>query len=144
MKYLASLLTGVCLIVFSCEKPANDTPRVLLDGSWMMVSVTDRATGVVEYKPNLVRGDVVINFNPTSTSGGSFSGNTPSNFFGPDQYSLSFKNRLTLRSMHITEVVESSWGKLFLHNIPNDSKVTIEYSEMFIETPAKTLRFKRN
>jgi hypothetical protein len=144
MKYALSLLINVSVILLSCEKAQDEVVPVSLEGSWKMVTVADIPTGVIEYKPESIRGDVIISFVRANASGGSFTGNTPSNVFGPDEYLLSSGNTLMISRLTITKVAESNWGNLFIENIRNTSKVRLEFAELLIETPAKLFRFQRN
>src|SRR5688500_10696392 len=141
MKYAVSLVIGVCMMLLSCDKAADDFAPAELEGSWKMIEVTDLASNVVERKPASIRGDVILRFMPSNRLGGRISGNTPTNVFGPDEYLLSSENSLTIQGITMTKVAESSWGNLFIENIRNTSEVRIEYGNLLIQTPAKLLRF---
>lgn len=133
----------VGLIFFSCEKSSSTAVLHSIEGTWKMIIVRDIATDSHMIKPITVPGDVILSFDPIDSTKGVFSGNTPTNSFGPDFYSLTDPQNISIPVMNMTKVAETSWGQLFVDNIREASSYSFSEGNLNIQTAGKILIFQR-
>lgn len=144
MKFFITLMALTGLMLFSCKKSCSDDISASLEGTWKMVLVKDNATNVSEAKPLTTPGDVVISFVPHNASTGLFTGKTPTNDFGPNEYSLGPSQTIATPVLTMTKVAETSWGLLFVDNIRTAQQYGFEQGgRLNIRTERKTLTFKK-
>jgi hypothetical protein len=77
-----------------------------LDGKWRMILVTENISGLTTSKPTNIQGDVDITFTPTSTTNGTFIGNTPTNDIWQNAYSVGVNYSLNIPCLSMTKVME--------------------------------------
>jgi hypothetical protein len=88
-------------------------------------------------------GEVLINFISGSVTMGTFKGSTPSNVFGPDDYTIGPNQTLSMPIMNMTKVNETSWGSVFVDNIREARQYNFEKGILHIQTLQKTFIFKK-
>jgi len=145
MKQFIFLFAVSGLTLFSCKKSGSfDHIPASLDGKWRMVMVTENVSGLTTTKPSAVQGDVDIIFTPTSSTNGSFTGNTPTNDIWQSQYSTGANQSMTIPCLAMTKVMETDWGNEFVNNIRNSREYSFEAGGILkIKTPEKTLSFRK-
>ena len=136
------------LLLFSCSKTEMDDPSASLAGTWKMIRVKDNASGDNTSKPNSIHEDVIITFTPSSDTTGNFEGHTPTNTFTgfgvwSNGYILGPDNTITIPSLSMTKISETSWGKLFVDNITKAHHYSFKAGKLNIKTAAKTLIFEK-
>ena len=146
MKGIFFLIAITGLTFFSCKKTDLVAPApTSLDGKWTMIQVKENTSRSVTTKPPLVQGDVEVIFTSTGTTSGNFFGNTPTNQIQPSDYSTGRDQSLTIHSLIMTKVAETSWGNEFVSNILNSEEYSFESNGILnIKTPEKTLTFKKS
>ena len=145
MKQFIFLIAASGLTLFSCKKSDSfDHIPASLDGKWRMVIVKENVSGLTAIKPSTVQGDVDIIFTSTSSTNGTFTGNTPTNDIWQNQYSIGANQSMTIPCLAMTKVMETSWGNEFVDNIRNSQEYSFEIGGILkIKTPAKTLSFRK-
>ncbi len=144
MKPSILLMTLIGVMFFSCKKSASDAVSTSLEGTWKMILVKDNTTNASITKPSSIKGDVIITFVPKSSTTGTFTGITPSNRFGPNDYSIGPNQVISLHGLSMTEVNETSWGAQFADNIGAVQQYSFETGGISnIRTTNKTLAFKK-
>lgn len=145
MKQILFIISLIGLTQFSCTKSDSCDPTpTSLDGKWRMIIVKDNISGSSTTKPTSIQGDVDIVFTSTSSTNGTFVGNTPTNEIQPNDYSVGQNQSLTIPNLSMTKVGETSWGKEFVDNIRSSQEYNFENcGRMNIKTTNKTLAFQR-
>ena len=135
----------VCSMQIACRKSSLSCPITnSLNGKWRMVLVKDNASGLTTNKPSSIQNDVDITFTPTNATTGTFNGNTPTNEISQNDYSLGANQTISMLSLSMTKVAETSWGSLFVDNINASQNYTFENGGMLdITTIKKTLVFRK-
>jgi hypothetical protein len=113
-------LIVVLLAVFAitgCTKPNATSSSSSLQGKWRMIYVVDNLSGPSMIKPAGINGDVDITFTPATTTSGSFKGFTPTNEIFENPYTTGANQSLSITSLNMTKVAETSWGDLFVQAI---------------------------
>ena len=142
MKTYIFLISILGIILLSCKKDNSDIIPTSIAGTWKMITVKDNSTNVSMTKPSSEKGDVILTFDPVNTTSGSFSGNTPTNVFGPNDYMLGPNNAISMPDMVTTKVMETLWGGEFADNIREAQQYSFEKVEKLnIITKDKTLTF---
>ena len=135
---------ALIFIVFtSCEKTSSTSVSNSLEGIWKMTIVKDFQRNLEVAKPSGVTGEVIVSFHPENDTTGTFSGNTPTNTFGPDIYSISGAQYLSMPVLTMTKVAENEWGKLFVDNIRHASAYDRSMDKLYIYTLTKVLIFQK-
>ncbi|MDZ4794784.1 MAG: hypothetical protein SGI83_10945 [Bacteroidota bacterium] len=145
MKHLLFLVPILGLSLFSCTKfeSCGPTPTTL-DGKWKMITVKDNNSGSITTKPSSILGDVDITFTSTSTTNGTFVGNTPANVIDTNEYTIGPNQSLTIPNLSMTKVGETSWGNEFVDNIRSSQEYNFENcGRLNIKTTNKTLTFQK-
>jgi hypothetical protein len=145
MKQIFFIFSLIGLIQFSCTKsdPCGPTPTSL-DGKWRMIMVKDNNSGSMITKPTTILGDVDIIFSSTSSTTGTFVGNTPTNEIQLNDYSVGQNQSLTIPNLSMTKVGETSWGNEFVNNIRSAQNYYFEDCDRLnIKTNNKTLAFQK-
>ena len=145
MKQILFLIAFIGLTQFSCKKSDTKDPiPTSLDGKWKMIIVKENTSGSTTTKPSSIQGDVEITFTSTSTTKGTFIGNTPTNDIGQNDYSIGTNQTLTIPNLSMTKVGETSWGKEFVDNIRSSQQYSFEIGgRLNIKTTNKTLTFQK-
>ena len=144
MKSAITLLSMLGLLFTSCTKQMCDTESDKLEGTWKMIAVKDVSTNSVTTKPVSIQKDVIITFVSNGVTNGTFSGQTPTNDFGPNEYTLGWsENSLSMPVMTMTKVSENSWGILFVDHIREAQAYVFNQGNLYIQTKFKVLTFKR-
>lgn len=142
----------ILLFLAACTKEAADKPNLQqnsLEGEWKLVSVKDKSTGSIAFKPSGYAGDIIIKF-----KGNSFSGHTLINAFSDGSFTLN-SNELMIGVFSMTKVMEEEWGSSFvtvLHACGlqsiypcRPSKISFEGNKLHIESPLRyDLTLERN
>ncbi len=77
MKQILLLISIIGLTQFSCTKSDSCDPiPTSIDGKWRMIIVKENISGSSTTKPYSIPGDVDITFTSTSSTNGTFIGNT--------------------------------------------------------------------
>ena len=118
MKQLLFFAVIINLTLFGCKKSnlAEPTPT-LLNGKWRMINVKDNASGSTTTKPSSIQNDVDITFTSTNSTTGTFTGNTPTNKIEKSDYPIGSNQTITIPTLAMTKVGETSWGIPFVDNI---------------------------
>ncbi len=145
MKRSLFLVPFVLMAFFSCKKDTSDLISSSLDGTWKMILVKDNAANTAMTKPASLYGDVIVTFVSGNLSGGVFKGNTPTNEVGPNNYSLGPNQEISIPSLNMTKVGETSWGLQFVVNFRDAQQYRLEPGDLLsiITTGAKTLTFQK-
>lgn len=145
MKQFIFLIAVFGLTLFSCKKSDSLAPiSTALDGKWRMIIVKENVSGLTTTKPSTVQGDVDITFTSTSSTNGTFIGNTPTNDIWQNEYSIGANLSMTIPCLSMTKVMETSWGNEFVDNIRNSQEYSFEIGSILkIKTPDKTLTFRK-
>lgn len=145
MKKLLFLVVILGLTQFNCKKSSKtDFISESLAGKWRMIIVKDNSTGSVTTKPTSIQNDVDITFTFTSTTRGTFNGNTPTNEIGKSDYSIGANQTITIHDLLMTQISETSWGNEFVKNFGSSQKYSFEIGgRLSITTISKTLTFKK-
>lgn len=144
MKRSILLMVIAGMILFSCKKDNSDIIPVSIEGTWKMVAVKDNSTNVSITKPSSIAGDVIITFASNNITSGIFSGKTPSNFFGLNDYKIGPGQAISIPVLAVTKVGETLWGLEFTGNIRDALKYGFERGEKLnIITKDKTLTFAK-
>ncbi len=147
MKLAISLLSMLGLLFTSCTKQMCDTKSDKsdkLEGTWKMIAVKDVSANSVTTKPASIQKDVIITFVSNGATNGTFSGQTPTNDFGPNEYTLGWsENSLSMPVMTMTKVSENSWGILFVDHIREAQSYVFNEGNLYIQTKFQVLTFKR-
>ena len=107
MKQALFIFGIIWVTIFSCEKSDSADPMpTSLDGKWRMILVTENISGLTTSKPTNIQGDVDITFTPTSTTNGTFIGNTPTNDIWQNAYSVGVNYSLNIPCLSMTKVME--------------------------------------
>lgn len=138
MKALLFLFMPVLL--FSCKREAREEGN--LDGTWVMVSVVENSTNRLHTRPSDLK-DVVIRFQRTAPSGGTISGDTPSNTIYASSYTASADRELSIPALNMTKVAENTWGRLFVDDISAAERYHFEGGSLWITTANRKLAFRR-
>ena len=145
MKLLMAFMLLALFTMNSCKKSdhCGSTPTSLA-GTWKMVLVKDNTSGVETSKPSALNGDVIISFSPVNSTQGSMSGNSPSNQLGPNDYTLGPNQAISIPSLTMTKIAETSWGKQFVDNIRSADAYSFgACSRLVIKTASKDLHFEK-
>lgn len=143
MKHLLFLIAIIGITHFSCSRNDSTAPPPLA-GKWRMIWVTESSSGARTTKPASIQKDVDILFTSASATDGTLSGNTPSNSIYQSDYVTGVNQALTIPSLNMTKVGETSWGYEFVENIVTAQKYSFETDGVLnIKTAAKTLTFKK-
>jgi hypothetical protein len=144
MKKILSLVVLFGLIQVGCKKTnKSDSVPTSLNGKWRMIIVKENATGLTSTKPSSIHGDVEITFTSTSTTNGTFIGNTPTNEIAQNDYSIGPNQSLSIPNLGMTKVGETSWGNEFVENIRDAEEYSFEVGKLNIKTSEKTLIFQK-
>ena len=145
MKQIFFLIAIIGLALLSCRKTGSLDPiPTSLDGKWRMIIVKENASGSTTTKPSSIQGDVDIIFTSTSTTNGTFIGNTPTNDIWQNDYSIGANQALTIPNLSMTKVMETSWGNEFVNNIRSSQEYSFEIGgRLNIKTTNKTLTFRK-
>ena len=145
MKQVIFLIGIIGLTLFSCKKLDSIAPiPTSLDGKWRMIIVKENASGLTTTKPSDIQGDVDITFTSTSSTNGTFMGNTPTNDIWKNDYSIGSNQSITIPNLAMTKVMETFWGKEFVDNIRNSQQYSFEIGgRLNIKTTNKTLSFRK-
>ncbi len=145
MKQAIFLIAITGLTLFSCKKSDSIHPiPASLDGKWRMIIVKENLSGLTTSKPSTIQGDVDITFISTSSTNGTFTGNTATNDIWQNDYSIGANQSMTISILDMTKVMETSWGKEFVDNIRNSQKYRFEIGgRLNIMTTNKTLTFRK-
>ena len=145
MKQVIVLIAVIGWTLFSCKKSDSLAPiPTALDGKWRMIIVKENVSGLTTTKPSTVQGDVDITFTSTSSTNGTFIGNTPTNDIWQNEYSIGANLSMTIPCLSMTKVMETSWGNEFVDNIRNSHEYSFEIGGILkIKTPDKTLTFRK-
>ena len=145
MKQFIFLIAVFGLTLFSCKKSDLFDPiPTSLDGKWRMIIVKESVSGLTTIKPSTVQGDVDITFTSTSSTNGTFIGNTPTNDIWQNEYSIGANQSMTIPCLSMTKVMETNWGNEFVDNIRNSQEYSFEIDGILnIKTPEKTLTFRK-
>ncbi len=145
MKQIFFLIAIISLTLFSCKKTNLVDPiPTSIDGKWRMILVKDNASGLTTTKPSSIQGDVNITFTSTSTTNGTFVGNTPTNDIWKNDYSIGANQSIIIPVLSMTKVGETSWGILFVDNIRSSQEYSFEIGgKLNIKTTSKTLSFQK-
>jgi hypothetical protein len=145
MKNILLFVTILGITQMGCKKSNLTDPRpTSLDGKWKMITVKDNATGLTTTKPTSIQRDVDITFTSTSSTTGTFIGNTPSNEIWQNDYIIGSNQSMSIPRLSMTKVGETPWGNTFLDNIRSSLKYSFESGgRLDIITISKTLIFYR-
>ena len=136
------VLTG--LLLFSCKKSEEGSTSSSLEGTWKMILVKDNASTISITKPGSIQNDVIISFSTSSSSTGYFSGKTPTNTIGQSSYALAANQSISIPSMVMTKVAETTWGAEFVDHIREARQYNFPASgKLEIITLHKTLTFQK-
>jgi hypothetical protein len=137
------LIIGFSL--FSCAKPNNQcSSQASLDGKWRMVYVKENVSGSTLTKPATTQGEVDILFISTSSTGGTFTGYTPTNEIFQSDFYVAVGQALTIANLAMTKVAETSWGNEFVENIRDARSYSFDNAgQLNIKTVNKTLSFRK-
>ena len=136
------LLLSIAILGSSCEKSVLD--NATLRGTWKMVLVKNNTTGALEVKASTIDKDVIFILVPAEGNRGIFSGKTPSNDFGPNEYLLGGGQTISTPNLSMTKVAETSWGELFVNNIRNTKQYSFEADgKLTLLTTTKILTFQK-
>ena len=109
-----------------------------------MVLVKDNVSGNTISKPSSIPGNVDINFITTNPTGGTLSGNTPTNTIMENGFHTSAGRSLSIPVLSMTKVIETSWGNEFVNNIRDARQYSFDLAgRLAIKTIAKTLIFEK-
>lgn len=143
MKPKIFLVTVAAIVFFACNKPA-DADAVRLQGKWRMIMVLDLAGTNPVTKPGSIQGEVDILFVASDNVSGVFTGNTPTNDIWQNRYQIGSNNALSIPSLSMTKVMETSWGIEFVNNIVSTQKYSFTAADrLSIQTAAKILIFRK-
>lgn len=145
MKNAFLLVAILGVTQFSCKKSNTSDPiSTSLDGKWRMTVVKDNSSGLTTTKPASIQNDVDITFTFTSTTNGTFSGNTPTNEIGKSDYSIGANQTIIIHNLLMTQVGETPWGNEFVENFGSSQKYSFEIGgRLNITTTNKTLTFQK-
>lgn len=145
MKKILFIISLIGLTQFSCTRSDSCDPTpTSLNGKWRMIIVIDNMSGSSTTKPTSIQGDVDIIFTSSSSTTGTFVGNTPTNEIGSGDYSVGPNQSLTILNLGITKRAETSWGSEFVDNIRSSQEYTFENcGRLNIKTTNKTLTFQK-
>ena len=146
MKQAVFLITLIGVIfLFSCKKSCSiDNELSSLNGKWRMIIVKENVSGFTTTKASAIHGEVEITFISTSSTAGSFIGNTPTNEIWQNDYVIGSNKSITIPTLSMTKVMETSWGKEFVDNIRNSQEYNFERGgKLNIKTTNKTLTFRK-
>lgn len=145
MKYVLFLVAAIGSTLFSCEKADSCDPvAASLDGKWRMIIVKENSSGLTITKPGSIQGDVDITFTSISPTNGVFTGNTPTNSIRQNDYSIGANQSLSIPSLNMTKMMETSWGDEFVQHIRGSQEYSFEPDgRLNIKTINKTLTFKK-
>ena len=143
MKQVIFPIAVICLTLFSCKKTDSvDSTIALLDGKWRMIIVKENVSGFTILKPSTIQGDVDITF--TSSTNGTFAGNTPTNEIWQNNYSIGANQAITIPNLSMTKVGETSWGNEFVDNIRSSQEYSFQIGgQLNIKATSKTLTFRK-
>ena len=143
MKGSFLLLPMIGALFFSCEKNAADKVPASFEGTWKMIQVQDIASNSFIAKPSDIQGDVILKFTPIGSTAGTFTGNTPTNIFGANNYTLGPNQALSIPELNMTKVWETSWGSEFVINIRDAKYYSLSCERLRIKTLNKVLIFQK-
>ncbi|MBK7345524.1 MAG: hypothetical protein IPI98_01060 [Chitinophagaceae bacterium] len=145
MKQIFIFISVIALFQLSCTKHDNCGPApTSFEGKWRMIKVTDNISGFAFIKPDSIPGDVAIIFTASSTTEGTFIGNTPTNDIWVTTYFIGQNQELSIPALNITKVMETAWGKEFVDNICSAQGYYFENCEKLnIRTTKNTLCFQK-
>lgn len=110
MKQAIFLIAIIGLTLFSCKKSDSIDPiSTPLDGKWRMIIIKENVSGLTITKPSTIQGDVDITFSSTSSTNGTFMGNTPTNEIWQNDFSIGANQSFTIPCLAMTKVMETSW-----------------------------------
>ena len=108
------------------------------------LTVADNASGSTIIKPASFTGDVDITFTSTTSTSGSFTGNTPTNQIFQNAYTIDDSQSLSIASLDMTKVAETSWGDAFVVSILGSQSYNLTADgKLWINTGRKTFIFIR-
>jgi hypothetical protein len=143
MKQILFVILLIGLTQFSCTKSESCAPTSL-EGKWRMIIVKDNILGSLTTKPTSIQGDVDIVFTSSSSTTGTFVGNTPTNEIQSNDYSVGPSQSIAIPNLNITKVAETSWGNEFVDNIRSSLEYNFENCDKLnIKTSNKTLTFQK-
>jgi hypothetical protein len=133
------------LTLLSCKKTnLVNCASGSLEGKWRMIVVKENTSGLITTKPSSIAGNVDITFSSNSSTGGVFTGNTPTNTIGENVYSTGTNHSLGIPGLSMTKVMETPWGKEFVDNIRSSRQYSFEIGgNLNIKTSNKTLTFRK-
>ena len=135
----------VSLIMFSCSKEYSvESVPTSLNGTWRMITVKDDASGLTIYKPSDLHGDVIITFIAKSNTTGVFYGHTLTNVISEGNYTTGANRLLSIPSLFMTKLAETSWGQEFVNNICTSIEYSFESNgNLVIRTANRILIFEK-
>jgi hypothetical protein len=145
MKQVIIIFTLFGLTLLSCKKSGSiDHIPTSLDGKWRMILVTENISGLTTTKTTNIQGDVDIIFTPTSSTNGTFTGNTPTNDIWQNDYSTGTNQSINIPCLSMTKVMETTWGKEFVDNIRSSYEYKFAADgKLNIKATNKILTFKK-
>jgi hypothetical protein len=143
---LLAILSGLGFI--SCKKQesvklTNPPPTASLDGHWRMITVKDNISGIELTKPTSVAGNVEIRVSSEGSTKGSFTGETPSNIIGKNEFQTGTNQSISIPVLSMTKVIETEWGNEFVGNIRSAISYSFQNGNLQIVTGNKTLVFQK-
>jgi len=118
---------------------------VSLDGKWRMIIIKDINSHLLIEKPATIRGEVDITFTASSLSEGFLFGNTPTNEIGESLYKIGENQSITISSLAMTKVMETSWGLQFIDNILRVKNYFFDNAgNLNLKTETRILVFTKN
>ena len=145
MKRILPFIALVSFTLLSCSKEYSvEFVPASLNGTWRMITVKDNFSGLTISKPSDLQGDVVITFTAKSNSAGIFYGHTLTNQIGESNYTTGANQSLSIPSLFMTKLAETSWGQEFVNNICTSIEYSFESNgNLVIRTTNRILIFER-
>jgi len=138
MKTLLGIIS-LLLILSACRK--NEEAGEI-SGSWKLIAVYDKTTGIINHAPSGSNMDVVITF----LSRNSFAGHTLRNSLSDGRFNQN-GNQVTFEGFSMTKIAEDEWGGSFLTVLNacllqstspcKPSFITIQGNNMKLTTPLR-------
>ena len=145
MKQVLVFAAIIGLAVFGCKKSGSPVPAAdSLAGTWKMIAVTDNASGAATTKPSSIQKDVTLTFTVANPNAGTFTGLTPTNDIWTNNYTIGANHAISIPSLAMTKVSETSWGLLLVDNICFSQTYSLQAGRLLnIRTLNKTLLFQK-
>lgn len=145
MKRILPFIALASFTVFSCSKEYSvEFVPTSLNGTWRMITVKDHVSGLTISKPSDLQGEVVITFIPKNNTSGIFYGRTLTNQISECNYTTGANGLLSIPSLFMTKLAETSWGQEFVNNICTSIEYSFESNgNLVIRTTNRMLIFER-